>query len=99
MKRYTALLCIAFLLLIVVVTGSAYLADVGEKNNPKTLKSISVYTTLPAENASILATEYEREHHVRVNFIPLAGDEILNRLHTETGGDNQAALIVADRET
>lgn len=99
MKRYTALLCVAFLLLIVVAVGSAYLADVGEKDNPKALKSINVYTTLPAENASILATEYEREHHVRVNFIPLASNEILNRLPTETGSDNKASLLVADRET
>ena len=101
MRRYTPLLLTAFLLFLIVVGGSAYMANQGDDVSHRPLREISVYTTLPAEHAAVLATAYEKEHDVRINFIPLASGEILSRLaDTVSSSDsNSAAMILADKNT
>ncbi len=100
MRRYTALLLTAFTLLLAVVAGSAYLAGRDHKDEHKPMQELLAYTTLPAEHAALLSEEYEQITRIRVNFIPLAGDEILRRLEKEKeiSSGRSAAFLLADRE-
>ncbi len=101
MRRYTSLLLTAFCLFMLVVAGSAYFAGAGQDAVRRPMREVTVYTTLPAEHASILTAAYEEAKGVRINFVPLASEEILNRLKSqvENGGDQAAAMVLADKET
>ena len=55
MRRYTTLLLTAFLLLAIVIAGSAYLAGTGHIDHRTREQEITVLTTLPAEEAEILS--------------------------------------------
>ncbi|TYZ28338.1 extracellular solute-binding protein [Selenomonas caprae] len=101
MRRYTSLLLTSFLLLLVVVAGSAYLAGAGHDEQQRPRQEITVYTTLPAEHVTILTAAYEKQHGVRVNFVPLPAEKLLNRLQEQaySGKDGEAAMVLADRET
>lgn len=98
MKRYTSLLVTAFLLLIVVVLGSGYLAVADHDGGAKPLREITAYTTLPMETAVTLTDAYEAVSGVRVNFVPLGAEEIMERLkvQAESKESGQAALVLGD---
>ena len=98
MRRYTSLLVTAFLLLIVVVLGSGYLAVADHDGGKKPLREITVYTSLPTEVAVVLSEAYESASGVRVNFVPLGQEEILGRLKAQAEGEGhgQAALVLGD---
>ena len=87
MRRYTSLLVTAFLLLIVVVLGSGYLAVADHDGGKKPLREITVYTSLPTEVAVVLSEAYESASGVRVNFVPLGQEEILGRLKAQAEGE------------
>ena len=101
MRRYTSLLLTAFFLLLIVVAGSVYLAVAGRDEQHRPMREIMVYTTLPAEHAAILSAAYEEEHEVRVNFVPLAPEDILIRLKDQTASadEGDVAMVLADRDT
>lgn len=101
MRRYTSLLLTAFLLFILVMAGSAYFAGAGHDDKTRPLREIAVYTTLPAEHASILTNAYEQSHNVRVNFVPLASGEIIKRLRAqaEANDEGTVAMVLADKDT
>ena len=99
MKRYMSLVVTAFLLLIVVVAGSGYLAVADQTAPGKPLREITAYTTMPAETASVLTQAYEEVSGVRVNFVPLPADEVLRHLRAQAHSDGNgsgAALVVGD---
>lgn len=97
MKRYTSLVVTAFLLLIVVVAGSGYLAVADQTAADRPLREITAYTTMPAETASVLTKAYEEASGVRVNFVPLPADEVLKHLREQAHGDGGgAAMVVGD---
>ena len=98
MRRYTSLLVTAFLLLIVVVLGSGYLAVADHDGGKKPLREITAYTSLPTEVAVVLSEAYESASGVRVNFVPLGQEEILGRLKAQAEGEGhgQAALVLGD---
>ena len=92
MKRYTSLVVTAFLLLIVVVAGSGYLAVADQTAADRPLREI-----MPAETASVLTKAYEEASGVRVNFVPLPADEVLKHLREQAHGDGGgAAMVVGD---
>jgi len=96
MKRYTMLLLTAFTLVLLVAAGNVYLAGYADQTEQtKPLKTITAYTTLPAEHAALLAAEYEKTSRVRVNFVPLTAADLLQRLQKEAAAP-QADLVVAD---
>lgn len=101
MRRYTSLLLTAFLLLLIVVAGSVYLAGAGRDEQHRPMREIRVYTTLPAEHAAILSAAYEAEHEVRVNFITLSSDEVLSHLKDQAAqaDDRAASMVLADKDT
>lgn len=93
MRRYTALLITSFMLLVMAIGGSMYLS--GHVENHKqagTLPSITVYTMLPVETVAPLAEEYERNHKVKVSFIPIDEQELSQRI----GDTGKADLLLAD---
>lgn len=101
MKRYTLFTMMTALLVIIIAAGSAYLSSGTRTIQRHPMHEITAYTTFPAEIAAVLSEEYEKEYHIRVNFIQLSPEQILKRLdedvHEETAG--KADLILADRET
>ena len=102
MKRYTLFIIVTALLVSIIAAGSAYLAS---SDSSRTLRhpmqEITAYTSLPAEIAAVLSEEYEREYHIRVSFVQLSPEQILNRLREQAfeENDGKAALVLTDRET
>ena len=95
MRRYTSLLLTAFLLFLIVVAGSAYMAGAGRDAERRPMREITAYTTLPAEHAAILSAAYEQEYDIRINFVPLSSEAVLERLREQADsseGNEGAAL-------
>lgn len=89
MRRYTVLLLLSFFTLLTVVTGTLYISGTGSQQTGKgkLLGEITVYTTLPAENVSYLAEEYEKTYKVGVNFVPLSEGDLEERITHPGKGD------------
>ncbi len=98
MKRYLPLLLISFFFIILAAAGTTYLAGYAGKENKDTLPTITVYTTLPVEQVSVLAQEYEKIAQVRVSIAPLTEKELFTKLIQESAKP-QADLILANRKT
>lgn len=97
MRRYLPILLIAFFVLVTIITGSTSLQGYADEQNPeKNIKSINVYTTLPIEQLSILAQEYERTEKIRINLIPLSESNLLAKVKSEMTTP-QADVIIANR--
>jgi iron(III) transport system substrate-binding protein len=97
MRRYLPILLIAFFVLVTIITGSTSLQGYADEQNPeKNIKSINVYTTLPIEQLSILAQEYERTEKIRINLIPLSESNLLAKVKGEMTTP-QADVIIANR--
>lgn len=84
-------------MLVTIITGSTSLQGYADEQNPeKNIKSINVYTTLPIEQLSILAQEYERTEKIRINLIPLSESNLLAKVKGEMTTP-QADVIIANR--
>ena len=101
MRRYTTLLLTAFLLLAIVIAGSAYLADSGHIDRRTRVQELTVLTTLPAEEADILSQAYEDSSGVHVTFVPLSSAEVLDRMKAQADSPKKAdaAMVLADWQT
>lgn len=97
MGRYTALLVASFLVMVTAITGTLYMSTAGSdrKADKKTLGEITVYTTLPAENVTYLAEEYEQQYHVQVNFVPLSKEDLQKQIQNTGRGD----LVLTDSQS
>ena len=91
MRRYTILLLTGFMLILAAVAGAAFPVDADKKNSEVPMQELSAYTTLPPETVSILSETYEKENHVRINFVPLAPAEVIQHLR-----EKPADLILTD---
>ena len=101
MRRYTTLLLTAFLLLAIVIAGSAYLAGTGHIDHRTREQEITVLTTLPAEEAEILSQAYEDSSGVHVTFVPLSSADVLERAKAQAGSPQKSgpAMVLADWQT
>ncbi len=101
MKRYVPFLLIALILILAVLAGSSYLARVNKAAERQPLQEITVYTTLPAENASVLGAAYEKQKLVRIRFVPLDQTNLLEKLGSQVKDKEKdgAAMILADEAT
>lgn len=97
MRRYQPLLLIAFFLLVTLITGSTYLSGYAGKQTTESLKSITVYTTLPIEQLSPLAQEYEKTQNIRINLMPLSEQELLAHMKLQRN-ENSADIILANNK-
>lgn len=96
MRRYQPLLLIAFFFLMTIITGISYLSGYAGKTNPDILRHITVYTTLPIEQISLLTEEYERLQKVRINLIPLSEQDLLTRIRVKNT-DSSADIIITNQ--
>lgn len=99
MKRYTLLLFIAFMLVLVIIGGTTYLAGYADRpEENKVVQNLTVYTTLPTENLAVLAADYEKANKVKVHFVPLTEKELLIRLKNTQSAKDKGDLVLTDRE-
>ena len=87
MRRYTIFILTAFMLILAAVAGMTLPVDADKKTLGAPTAELTAYTTLPAETASILSEVYERENHVRVNFVPMSSQEILQNIRDDAVSD------------
>ena len=97
MRRYTILFLTAFLFVIAAVAGTSYRVGADERISEIEL---TAYTTLPAETVTILSEAYEKESHVRVNFVPLPAKDLIQKTADDAVSDPTVVetvdLILAD---
>ena len=97
MRRYTIIFLTAFLFVIAAMAGTSYRVGADERISEVEL---SVYTTLPAETVTILSEAYEKENHVRVNFVPLPAKDLVQKTADDAVSDPTVVetvdLILAD---
>lgn len=87
MRRYTILALTAFMLVLAAVAGMTFPVDADKKNIVTPTAELTAYTTLPAETAAVLSEVYERENKVRVNFVPMSSQEILQKIKDDAVSD------------
>ncbi len=97
MRRYLPLLFLSFLLVVAAI-GGTLLAGQASKQNPKNVRSITVYTSLPVEQAAALSQEYEKTAGVRVDIVPLTAGELVARLSQDASAP-RADLVIASADT
>ena len=95
MKRYTSLLFLAFVLVLGTVLGATLLSGHADRPPGGSDRMVTVYTTMPPEQAGLLASEYEKTAKVGIRFVPMTGDELVGRLRKE-GKQPGADLVLAD---
>ena len=100
MRRYTTLILTAVMLVLAAVAGMAVPVDADKKTSGVPMQELTAYTTLPAETAAILSEVYERENKVRVNFIPMSSQEILQEIKNDAVSDPMVVrtvdIVIAD---
>ncbi len=95
MRRYTSLLFLAFVLVIGTVLGAALLSGHADRSPGRHGRSVTVCTTMPAEQAALLAAEYERMAKVDVRFIPMTPEDLAASL-SDKKTQPDADLVLAD---
>ncbi len=97
MRRYTIYFLTAFMFVIAAVAGTSYRVGADERISELEL---TAYTTLPAETVTILSEAYEKESHVRVNFVPLPAKDLIQKTADDAVSDptvvDTVDVIVAD---
>lgn len=96
MRRYLPILLMSFFILIIVLAGSIYLPGYADEKKTANIKHITVYTTLPVEQVSVLAQEYEKQQGIRLNIVPLSENDLIVRLKSEALNP-QADIVLATR--
>jgi iron(III) transport system substrate-binding protein len=94
MRRYLPLLVISFFIVAVVLAGT-FLASYAGHKDPAAVRSIVLYTTLPVEQAVLLAQEYEKTAGVRVNVVPLTAADLLIKAGLEAGSPKADVFLAA----
>lgn len=101
MRRYTILLLTSFMLIVSATAGSALLAGADKNKIDVSIQQLTVYTTLPAEHVAILSEAYESSHNVKLNFIPLAPQELVQRVKNDSVSDpsviTTSDIVIADK--
>jgi len=99
MRRYLPLLLMSFFLVVLVIVGTTLLAGHAGNQNLENPKKIVVYTTLPLEQVTVLASEYEKRTGVKVILVPLAPTDVTAKVKHELGTERAADLVLAYRTT
>ena len=95
MRRYTSLLFLAFVLVLGTVLGASLLSGSADKTPGQSGRTVTVCTTMPAEQAGLLAAEYEKMAKVNVRFIPMTPEELAAAL-SDKKNQPDADLVLAD---
>ena len=95
MRRYTSLLFLAFVLVLGTVLGASLLSGHADRTPGRNGRTVTVCTTIPPEQASLLAAEYERTAQVDVRFIPMTPEELAKSL-SDNKKQPDADMVLAD---
>lgn len=87
MRRYTVLLLVVFMLVLSAAAGMSFKVDADKKSSGVPMQELTAYTTLPAETVTILSEAYEKENHVRVNFVPLNSKDLIQKMRDDAVSD------------
>lgn len=96
MRRYFPLLFLGFFLFAAIFSSANYLAGNGVARKTEFFKTINLYTTLPHEQAVIIAEEFENNQNIGVNIISLSDNDFL--LQVKSLALSDADVILADKE-
>ncbi len=98
MKRYSSFSLLAFSLALIALIGMTMMrSHADDKTMREPTEKIVVCTTMPIEQAGLLAAEYESLRHVRVDFIPLSPSDAMTKLKTDAKSkSNEVDLVLAD---
>ena len=99
MRRYIPLLIIGLCIVFMVLATLLYTTQsVGKKEQANKFipvtKTLTVYTTIPVEMASIIASEYQKDANIQVNFIPIAKEDLINNFQHNNIKD--VDMVLAD---
>jgi iron(III) transport system substrate-binding protein len=97
MRRYLPLLLLSFFVVVLITAGTTFLAGYAGRESPENYKKIVVYTTLPLEEVTVLAQEYEKSSGVRVALIPLSPADLLIKARYESGTPQAADLLLTSQ--
>lgn len=95
MRRYTSLLLLAFVLVLGTVLGASLLSGYADRTPGQSGRIVTVCTTMPPEQAGLLAEEYGRMAQVDVRFIPMTPEELSASL-SDRKKQPEADLVLAD---
>lgn len=102
MRRYTILLLTAFMLVLSAAAGMSFRVGADEKSFGVPMQELTAYTTLPAETVTILSEAYEKEHRVRINFVPLNQKDLIQKMRDDAVSDPTVVqtvdVVLADSE-
>lgn len=87
MRRYSLFALTALMLVLAAVAGMTLPVDADKKISGAPTAELTAYTTLPVETAAVLSEVYERENLVRVNFVPMTSQEILQKIKDDAVSD------------
>lgn len=87
MRRYRVFILTALMIILAAVAGMTFPVDADKKTSGLPTAELTAYTTLPTEIVSVLADVYERENHVRINFVPMSSQEILQEIKNDAVSD------------
>ena len=101
MRRYIPLLLVGLCTLFIILATLLYTTSIMQKNNDNNklvpvIKSLTVYTTIPADMASIIASEYRAENNIQINFVPLSTEELNDKIAQNNLAD--ADIILTDSQ-
>ena len=87
MRRYAIFILTAVMIVLAAVAGFILPVDADKKTLGLPTAELTAYTTLPIETVSVLAEVYERENHVRINFVPMNSQDILQEIKNDAVSD------------
>ena len=87
MRRYTTFILTAVMIVLAAVAGFILPVDADKKTLGSPTAELTAYTTLPIETVSVLAEVYERENKVRINFVPMNSQNILQEIKNDAVSD------------
>lgn len=95
MRRYTSLLALTFVLVLGTALGAFLLSGHADRTPERHGRTVTVCTTMPPEQASLLSAEYEKMAKVDVRFIPMTPEELIASLSGKKK-QPEADLVLAD---
>lgn len=95
MRRYLPILLMTVFLLVIVLVGTTYLEGFAGRTKKENGNSLTVYTSLPVEQAALLAQQFEKSSAIQVNLVPLSEQELINRLKNEASNPRADAVVTA----
>ncbi|MDR3592240.1 MAG: extracellular solute-binding protein [Negativicutes bacterium] len=97
MRRYLPLLLLSFFVVVLITSGTTFLAGYAGKETPENHKTVVVYTTLPLEQVTVLTQEYEKSFGVRVTLVPLTPADLLIKARFDAGTPQAADLLLTSQ--